>query len=105
MGDENLKSFIKSGFDHWHITPNAQVMRQLNRTGFIDKGFPYYGWLIAIHTAVLRIATNFDIRLIFYGDDGELEYGGSTEAKYQSTYDINYQKEKTEPYYIRIYIF
>ena len=92
LGDTNLKTFVNSGFDHIHITPNADVMRKLNKYGFIEKGFPYYGWLIAIHTAVLKIACNFGINLIFYGEDGEVEYGGSTETKDVSTYDSLYQR-------------
>ena len=92
IGATNLQAFINSGFDHIHITPNADVMRALNKYGFIEKGFPYYGWLIAIHTAVLRVASNFGINLIFYGEDGEIEYGGSTETKYVSTYDSLYQR-------------
>jgi hypothetical protein len=31
-------------------------MHRLNRIGFEEMGFPYYGWLIAIHTAVMRVA-------------------------------------------------
>jgi N-acetyl sugar amidotransferase len=92
LGDTNLKTFINSGFDHIHITPNADIMQELNKYGFIEKGFPYYGWLIAVHTAVLRVACNFGINLIFYGEDGEVEYGGSTETKYVSTYDSLYQR-------------
>ena len=61
----HLLSFIESGYDHIHISPNQKVMKLLNKYGFIEKGFPYYGWLIAIHTAVLRIAVNFNINLIF----------------------------------------
>ena len=92
LGDINLKSFINAGYDHVHITPNADAMRKLNKYGFIEKGFPYYGWLIAVHTAVLRVACNFGINLIFYGEDGEVEYGGSDETKYVSTYDTLYQR-------------
>ena len=92
LGATNLKAFINSGFDHIHIAPNADVIRKLNKYGFIEKGFPYYGWLIAIHTAVLRVACNFGINLIFYGEDGEVEYGGSIETKNVSTYDSLYQR-------------
>jgi N-acetyl sugar amidotransferase len=93
LGEENLKSFINSGFDHIHITPNAEILTKLNKYGFIDKGFPYYGWLIAVHTAVLRVASNFGVNLIIYGEDGELEYGGSIETKHLLTYDSSYQKK------------
>ena len=92
LGDKNLSNFVLSGFDHLHISPNATVMRELNRLGFIEKGFPYYGWLIAIMTAVIRVAINYNISLIFYGEDGEVEYGGSSKSKNTALYDINYMK-------------
>jgi N-acetyl sugar amidotransferase len=92
IGDKNLFNFIHSGYDHIHITPNPKVLDRLNKYGFIEKGFPYYGWLIAIMTAVIRTASNFNIPLLFYGEDGETEYGGSTESKHKALYDINYMK-------------
>jgi len=92
LGDKNLYNFIHSGYNHIHVTPNPKVMQVLNKYGFIEKGFPYYGWLIAIHTAVIRTAYNFDIPLMLYGEDGEVEYGGSIENKNRSLYDINYMK-------------
>ena len=93
LGKENLMNFIDSGFNHIHITPNPNVMQKLNKYGFIHKGFPYYGWLISIMTAVIRVAINFNISLIFYGEDGEVEYGGSTETKNKALYDIEYMKK------------
>ncbi|GEA22403.1 flagellin modification protein, PseA [Vibrio harveyi] len=92
LGDENLANFIASGYNHIHISPDANVMQKLNKLGFIEKGFPYYGWLIAIKTAVIQTAMNFGIPLIFYGEDGEVEYGGSTESKNKPLYDIEYMK-------------
>lgn len=93
IGDKNLLNFIYSGYDHVHITPNPKVLDRLNKYGFIEKGFPYYGWLIAIHTAVIKTAVNFKIPLLFYGEDGEIEYGGSTESKYNPLYGIEYMKK------------
>jgi N-acetyl sugar amidotransferase len=92
IGDKNLLNFIYSGYDHVHITPNPKVLDRLNKYGFIEKGFPYYGWLIAIHTAVIKTAVNFNIPLLFYGEDGEIEYGGSTESKNNPLYGIEYMK-------------
>ena len=93
IGDRNLKNFIHSGYDHIHLSPNSKVLDRLNKYGFIEKGFPYYGWLIAIHTAVIKVATKFNIPLMFYGEDGEIEYGGSTESKNKALYDISYMKK------------
>lgn len=92
LGDQNLDNFIKAGFNHIHISPDAVVMRRFNKYGFIEKGFPYYGWLTAILTSVIRTALNFNIPLIFYGEDGEVEYGGSTASKNTPLFDIEYMK-------------
>lgn len=92
IGDQNLFNFIHSGFNHIHVSCNPKVLDRLNKYGFIEKGFPYYGWLIAIMTAVIKTAANFQIPLIFYGEDGEIEYGGSTESKNKALYDIEYMK-------------
>lgn len=93
LGDQNLRAFVESGYSHISINPDYEAMRTLNRTGFIQMGFPYYGWLISIHTAIIRIATAFGIDLIFYGEDGEVEYGGSTESSKNPIYDVRYQKK------------
>jgi N-acetyl sugar amidotransferase len=92
LGDNNLKNFINSGYDHIHISPGYEAMRLLNKTGFIEMGFPYYGWLTAIMTSVIRMAINMNISLIFYGESGEVEYGGSSETKNTAIYDIEYMK-------------
>jgi N-acetyl sugar amidotransferase len=93
LGDRNLRVFVESGYNHISINPAYEAMRTLNRSGFAEMGFPYYGWLIAIHTAVIRAAMNFCVGLIFYGEDGEVEYGGSTETSKNPIYDVHYQKK------------
>jgi N-acetyl sugar amidotransferase len=92
LGNQNLRNFQDSGFDHLHITPSFEAMRKLNKTGFIEMGFPYYGWLTAILTSVIRMAMKMDITLIFYGESGEVEYGGSSETKNTAVYDIDYMQ-------------
>lgn len=92
LGSKNLNNFIQSGFNHFHVSPDPNVMRALNKYGFIYKGFPYYGWLITIHTAVIRMAVSHGISLLFYGEDGEIEYGGSTKHKDKAFYGIDYMK-------------
>ena len=76
VGDKNLENFVRSCFDHIHVTPNEKSMKVLNKLGFIHMGFPYYGWLVSIFSVVIRTALTFNIPLIFYGENGELEYGG-----------------------------
>jgi N-acetyl sugar amidotransferase len=92
IGDQNLFNFIQSGYDHVHVSPNSKVMDRLNKYGFIEKGFPYYGWLIAIMTGVIQVAVKFNIPMVFYSENGEIEYGGSTETMNRCSYDIEYMK-------------
>ena len=90
IGKKNLHNFIDQGFDHIHVSPNAKVMQKYNKAGFILKGSPYYGWLIAIFAVVTKIAIQNNISLVFYGEDGEIEYGGSTQNKNKPFFDIDY---------------
>lgn len=92
IGIRNLHNFIKSGYDHVMVSPSQTGMQKLNKLGFEEMGFPYYGWLISIHTAVIRVAKQHGIDLIFYGEDGEVEYGGTTKTQATPFYDISYQK-------------
>jgi N-acetyl sugar amidotransferase len=92
LGDRNLRAFVESGYNHVSVNPAHETMRTLNKVGLIEMGFPYYGWLIAIHTAVIRAAMGFGVDLVFYGEDGEVEYGGSTETTKNPIYDVQYQK-------------
>lgn len=93
LGSKNLQNFINSGFSHIHVSTNSKILDELNKEGFKIKGFPYYGWLIAIHTAVINVADSFGIPLVVYGEDGEIEYGGSTAKKDISFYDTDYMRD------------
>lgn len=92
LGNRNLRNFIESGYDHMQVNADPTVMRILNREGFIHTGFPYFGWLMAMQAAPIRTAVNLGISLIFYGEDGEVEYGGSTALKNTAVYDIDFMR-------------
>ena len=81
IGIKNLHNFIAAGYDHIMVSPNKAGMQKLNKAGFVEMGFPYYGWLVSIHTAVIRVAQQHKIDLIFYGEDGEVEYGGTIKTE------------------------
>ena len=93
LGEENLRAFVESGFNHISVNPDYEAMRTLNKQGLIDMGFPYYGWLVAIQATPVRMASQLGINLIFYGEDGEVEYGGSTETSKNPVYGVAYMKK------------
>jgi len=93
LGNQNLKNYIASGFDHIQVSCAGDVLQALNKFGFIHKGFPYFGWLIAIETVPLKMAAKFNLSLIFYGEEGETEYGGSTALKNVPFLGIDFMRE------------
>ncbi|MFY9327832.1 MAG: N-acetyl sugar amidotransferase, partial [Georgfuchsia sp.] len=93
LGEQNLRAFVESGYNHISVNPAHEAMRVLNRVGLVEMGFPYYGWLTAIQAAPVRIANQLGIGLIFYGEDGEVEYGGTTETGKNPIYDVHYMKK------------
>ncbi|ABM78756.1 N-acetyl sugar amidotransferase [Prochlorococcus marinus] len=93
LGEENLKSFINCGYNHISMNPSSIAMKEINKLGFKEMGFPYFGWLIAILTIPIRIAMDLGIKLIFYGEDGEVEYGGSTETISNPFINVDYIRE------------
>jgi N-acetyl sugar amidotransferase len=93
LGEQNLKAFVASGYDHITVNPAYEAMRVLNRVGLLEMGFPYYGWLISIQAGVVRMANKLGLGLIFYGEDGEVEYGGTTETDKSPIYDVQYMKK------------
>ncbi len=93
LGRNNLGEFVKSNFNNILVSPDQEGLRKLNLYGLKEMGFPYYGWLIAIHTVILKIACKFNISLIFYSEDGEVEYGGDAKYKDKGVYGIDYIKK------------
>lgn len=90
VGEQNLMAFIARGYNHISVNPDYEMMRRLNKAGFIEKGSPYHGWLCTIETAVIQMAVRLRIPLIFYGEDGEMEYGGSTETSNSPFLSLEY---------------
>lgn len=90
--DANLKNFVNKGFDLIAVTPNPVIMQQINRIGLLEAGQSLLGWQIALQASITRVAVAYQIPIIFYGEDGEVEYGGTTETKNQMCYDMQYSK-------------
>jgi len=79
IGRKNLTSFIDSGFDNILITPNGEVHRKLTKAAFIEMGDPFQPFIFGQYSAPFRVAIQYKVPLVMYGEDGEVEYGGSME--------------------------
>lgn len=89
IGNENLEIFINHGYDHLRITPNPEIGRKIARIFFIEYGQPLMAWIIAVQTVVFRLVALFKILLVMFGEEGEVEYGGSSKLKSKLFYDLD----------------
>lgn len=83
LGKRNLDNFRNSGFYHILITPNSDQYRRYSKDYFIEKGMPKQPFVVGISSALIQYALKFNIKLIVYGEQGEIEYGGD-----QSTFGL-----------------
>ena len=86
LGEKNLVNFIQSGYDHIHLTPDPDVVRALDKIGFVEDGRPQLGWQTAVQAAIFRLAQKLSIPFVMFGEDGETEYGGTKKLKEQYSY-------------------
>ena len=89
IGKKNLTSFIDSGFDNILITPNGAVHRKLTKAAFIEMGDPFQPFIFGQYSAPFRVAIQYKIPLVFYGEDGEVEYGGAMEHADRSSLEYD----------------
>lgn len=76
IGKINLENFIKSGFNHILGTPDPIVSRKLIYLAFREMGDPFQPFIYGQANFPLHIAQHYNVKLVFYGENGEVEYGG-----------------------------
>jgi len=90
IGTQNLFELIKSGFDNIMGTPNGEIHRRLSRLALEEFGDNFLPFIYGQLNYPLQIAAKFDIPLVMFGEDGDVEYGGSFERYDQAKLDPNY---------------
>ncbi len=93
IGRKNLENFVNSGFDLIAVIPNGRVYRKLTKKGFVEFGDPFLPFIFGQMAAPVRIAINYGIKLVVYGEDPEIEYGGSIKTKNLPVFDGEYVRK------------
>ncbi len=76
VGWNNYRAFVDAGFDNELFIPNTYAYRLLTRLSTEYLGDPFQPFIYGVHSYPIRLAVKYDIPLIFYGENGEVEYGG-----------------------------
>jgi N-acetyl sugar amidotransferase len=91
VGNNNLDKLIAGGFDCIRVYPNPHITMKISKRELIDFGDPLLGWMISVRSSVYKVAIKFNVPFIMWGEDGDVEYGGSTETKNKPFPDLEYQ--------------
>ena len=88
LGRRNLDNFIQSGFNHVLGTSNPEITKKLTHLSFRELGDPFQPFIYGQANFPLFMAIAYDVKLIMYGENGEVEYGGDMKNAYIPTRTI-----------------
>lgn len=88
IGERNLAAFVASGFDVIQGRPNGITARKLARLAFEHMGDPFLPFIYGQTNFPLQMAVRYQIPLIMYGENGEVEYGGDMKNAHRPTREI-----------------
>ena len=93
VGLKNLNFLRDQGFDLIQISSNRRAYKELVRIGFFKLGDCCWPEHIGIFTAPVRIAVNYKIPLLIWGENSQFEYGGPATHKENSFLDRNWLEQ------------
>ena len=76
IGIQNFRSLCEAGFVNIKATPNGKIHRKLARLSFEEFGDAFHVFVLGQMFFPIHMALRFEIPLIIYGENGELEYAG-----------------------------
>ena len=88
IGRQNLDNFIAAGFDHVLGTPNPKVAKLLTKLSFMHLGDPFQPFIYGQTNYPLKLAIMYNVQLIMYGENGEVEYGGDMKNAFIPTRQV-----------------
>jgi len=92
----NLQSGIHvGGLDNILGSPNGHTHRNLTKLAFEILGDPFQPFIYGQTNFPLAIAANFNIPLLMYGENGEVEYGGDMKNAFIPTRDYRTDHRST----------
>jgi N-acetyl sugar amidotransferase len=87
-GFNNFQGHIHvGGFDNVLGTPNGEVHRKLTKISFEILGDPFQPFIYGQAHYPMQMALKHNVALIMYGENGEVEYGGSMKNAFKPNRD------------------
>ena len=95
IGFQNLHNMIRIG-DLANIlsSPPGAIHRKLTKLSFEILGDPFQPFIYGQYNFPLKAAVQYQVPLIMYGENGEVEYGGDMKNAYKPTRDYKGDQKK-----------
>jgi len=93
IGLRNVENLKRLGVDHIQVSPNPRTRAKLNRIGLMEVGDVSWPEHVGIFTIPVRVAINYGIHLIIWGENSQNEYGGPTIAQTRNILDRAWLEE------------
>lgn len=84
LGRANIENLKGLGVDTLEFTANPIVRRRLNRIGLETVGDIAWPEHVGIFTVPVRVAVQFEVPLIIWGENAQHEYGGPAQSTTES---------------------
>jgi N-acetyl sugar amidotransferase len=76
IGIQNFDALCDTGFTAIRCTPEGQTHRKLARLCFEEFGDAFHVFVLGQVYFPIHMALKFGVNLVFYGENGEVEYAG-----------------------------
>lgn len=93
IGLKNILFLRDLGFDMIQTAANRKIYRQMVRKGFFDLGDCCWPEHIGIFTTPVRVAVQYKIPLIIWGENPQFEYGGPASKRENNYLDRNWLEQ------------
>ena len=80
LGRKNIENLKHIGVDYVEMSPNPRIRAKLNRLGLTQVGDISWPEHVSIFTVPVRIAVQFGIPLLIWGENSQDEFGGPPAA-------------------------
>ena len=93
VGQKNLTFLRDQGFDLIQVGANRRSYRELVRIGFFKLGDCCWPEHIGIFTAPVRVAVQYQVPLLIWGENSQFEYGGPASHRENNFLDRNWLEQ------------
>lgn len=93
IGRRNIENLKRLGVDYVEVTPNPIIRKRINKFALVQVGDISWPEHATIFTTPVRVAVQYGIRLLVWGENSQNEYGGPAASQESKVLDRRWLEE------------